>query len=55
MPPLAGHKLLLTSIRKGGTEVFIVDPVTGDMLNVSRSPDGQRICIMSDRESGTNL
>jgi len=64
--PLAGHKLLVTSIRTGDTEVFIADPVTGDMLNVSRSPesedrypcwspDGRRLCFMSDRESTTNL
>ena len=35
---LAGHKLLVTSVRTGDTEVFIVDPTTGDMFNVSRSP-----------------
>jgi TolB protein len=64
--PLAGHKLLVTSIRTGDTEVFIADPVTGDMLNVSRSPesedrypcwspDARHICFMSDREGTTNL
>ena len=35
---LSGQKLLVTSVRTGDTEVFIADPVTGDMTNVSRSP-----------------
>ena len=63
---LSGHKLLVTSVRTGDTEVFIADPTTGDMFNVSRSPksedrypcwspDGKQICFMSDRESTTNL
>ena len=63
---LSGYKLLVTSVRTGDTEVFIADPATGDMVNVSRSPksedrypcwspDGKRICFMSDRENATNL
>jgi TolB protein len=63
---LAGHRLLVTSVRTGDTEVFIADPATGDMFNVSRSPksedrypcwspDGGRICFVSDREGTTNL
>ena len=63
---LTGNKLLITSIRTGDTEVFIADPTTGDMFNVSRSPksedrypcwspDGKQICFMSDREGTTNL
>lgn len=63
---LAGYKLLVTSVRTGDTEVFIADPTTGDMFNVSRSPtsedrypcwspNGKRICFMSDRGGTTNL
>jgi TolB protein len=63
---LAGQKLLITSVRTANTEVFVVDPETGDAQNVSRSPksedrypcwspDGKRICFMSDREGTTNL
>jgi TolB protein len=63
---LAGHKLLLTSVRTGDTEVFIVDPDTGDAFNVTRSPasedrypcwspDGKRIAFTSDRNHSTNL
>ena len=59
---LSGHKLLVTSVRTGDTEVFIADLTTGDLFNVSRSlksedrypcwsPDGKQICFMSDRES----
>ena len=63
---LSGHQLLITSVRTGDTEVFIADPTTGDLFNVSRSPksedrypcwspDGKQICFMSDREGKTNL
>lgn len=63
---LAGQELLLTSVRTGDMEVFVVNPVTGDARNISRSPksedrypcwspDARNICFMSDRESTTNL
>lgn len=63
---LSGEKLLVTSVRTGDTEVFIADPTTGDMFNVSRSPksedrypawspDAKHIVFMSDREHSTNL
>lgn len=63
---LAGYQLLVTSVRTGDTEIFLANPETGDMRNLSRSPksedrypgwspDGTRICFMSDRENSTNL
>ncbi|MFO1460165.1 MAG: hypothetical protein U1G08_12225 [Verrucomicrobiota bacterium] len=63
---LRGHTLLVTSVRTGDTEVFIANPTTGDLFNVSRSPksedrypcwspDARQICFMSDREGTTNL
>ena len=63
---LAGHKLLLTSVRTGNTELFVVDPVWGDAQNVSRSPsseeryacwspDGKQIAFISDRTGTPNL
>lgn len=63
---LAGYKLLVTSVRTGDTEIFIVDPDTGDATNVSRSPksedrypcwapDGRHVAFISDRNQSTNL
>jgi TolB protein len=57
---LAGYKLLVTLVRTGDTEVFIADPDTGDLTNVTRSPatedrypcwspDGRRIAFTRDR------
>ena len=64
--PLGAHRLLVTSVRTGDTEVFVANPETGDMTNLSRapksedrypcwSPDARHICFMSDREHSTNL
>lgn len=63
---LAGHRLLVTSVWTGDTEVFIASPATGDMLNVSRSPasedrypgwssDGEKTAFVSDREGAANF
>src|SRR6516164_3877473 len=57
---LWGYKLLVTSVRTGDTEVFVVDPDTGDMMNLSRSPktedrypcrshDGRQVAFTRDR------
>ena len=61
---LAGHHLLVTSVRTGHTEIFEVNPVSGDATNVTRSrdcenrypcwsPDGRQIAFTSNREGGT--
>ncbi|HKD35373.1 MAG TPA: hypothetical protein VKB78_01190, partial [Pirellulales bacterium] len=63
---LAGQKLLVTSVRTGDTEVFVVDPETGDALNLTRSPksedrypcwspDGNRVAFTSNRDGPYNL
>lgn len=55
--------MLITSVRTGDTEVFAVDPVTGDARNLSRSPrsedryaswsyDGKRVVFTSNRTGG---
>jgi TolB protein len=60
---LIGHKLLTTSIRTGDTEVFVIDPATGDAFNVTKAPkseeryplwlpDGRRVVFTSNREDG---
>jgi TolB protein len=57
---LAGYKLLVTLVRTGNTQVFIADPDTGDLTNVTRSPstedrypcwspDGKRVAFTRDR------
>jgi TolB protein len=63
---LAGRQLLVISMCTGDTEVFIVDPETGDARNLSRSPgsaeryaswspDGGRVAFTSDRDGTYNL
>ncbi len=52
--------MLITSVRTGDTEVFAVDPITGDARNLSRSPqsedryaswsyDGRQVVFTSNR------
>jgi TolB protein len=63
---LSEHSFLVTSVRTGDTDVFIADPTTGDMFNITRapdseerypcwSPDGRRIAFISDRSGTPNL
>ena len=60
---LAGYALVTTSIRTNDTEVFIIDPVTGDAFNLTKaptseerypswSPDGRRVVFTSNRIDG---
>ena len=61
---LAGQRLLVTSVRTGDTEIFEVDPDSGDARNITRSPssedrypcwspDGRQIAFTSNRAAGT--
>ncbi len=63
---LDGHAFLLTSTHTGDTEIFLVDPVTGDAKNLTRSPkseerypcwsaDAKRVAFTSDRDGTMNL
>ncbi len=57
------QQLLITSVRTGDTEIFLVNPVTGDATNLTRSPqseerypawspDGRKIVFTSNRQDG---
>jgi TolB protein len=63
---LAGRTLLISTVRTGDTEVFSVDPDSGDSHNLSRSPgsedryrcsspDGSRVAFISDRSGRPDL
>ena len=58
--------LLVTSVRTGDTEIFVVDPDTGDAQNLSRSPtseerypcwspNGKQVAFTSNRDGNYNL
>lgn len=66
LPDLKGQQFLITSVRTGDTEIFLVDPTTGDATNLTRSPrseerypcwspDGRRFAFTSDRDGTMNL
>lgn len=38
---LAGYTTLMTSVRTGDTEVFVVDPAVGNAQNLTRSPKSE--------------
>jgi TolB protein len=63
---LAGHSLVVATFRTGDTEIFVVDPDTGDARNLTRSPgsserypswspDGSKVAFNSDRDGTHNL
>jgi TolB protein len=63
---LAGYQLVVTSVRTGDTELFVVDPDTGDSRNLTRSPksedrypmwspDGSKVAFTSNRDGAYNL
>jgi TolB protein len=63
---LAGHNFLASSIRTGNTEVFLIDPWTGDARNLTGSPvsnqrypawspDARQFVFTSDRDGTANL
>ena len=63
---LAGHRLAVATFRTGDTEIFLVDPETGDARNLTRSPssserypafspDGSLVSFNSDRDGEFNL
>jgi Tol biopolymer transport system component len=63
---LSGYKLLTSSFRTGDPEIFIVDPDTGDAVNLTHRPgsyerypawsrDGSRVTFISDRDGTFNI
>jgi TolB protein len=64
--PLTGDRFLITSVRTGDTEIFEVDPDSGDARNITRSPNsedrypcwsptGKQIAFTSNRDGTYNL
>jgi len=63
---LAGHEFLITGFRTGNTEIYRIDPYTGDAKNLTRSPtshqrypvwspSGDQFLFTSDRDGTYNL
>jgi len=63
---LPGHEFLMTGLRTGNTEVYRINPYTGDATNLTRhpsshqrypmwSPDGSQFLFTSDRDGTYNL
>ena len=61
-----GHSLLVVSSRAGFSDIFVVDPDSGDARNLTRSdgftarypswaPDRQQVAFVSDRDGTENL
>jgi TolB protein len=60
---LENTQFLITSVRTGDTEIFLVNPVTGDAFNITKAPNseerypewhpnGKQVIFTSNREDG---
>jgi TolB protein len=60
---LENTQFLITSVRTGDTEIFLINPVTGDAFNITKAPDseerypawhpnGKQVIFTSNREDG---
>ncbi len=63
---LADYRMVVATFRTGDTELFVVDPDSGDSRNLTRSPksserypslspDGSQVAFNSDRDGTFNL
>jgi TolB protein len=60
---LENTQFLITSVRTGNTEIFLINPVTGDAFNITKAPNseerypewhpnGKQVIFTSNREDG---
>src|SRR5664279_4793421 len=60
---LENTQFLITSVRTGDTEIFLINPVTGDAFNITKAPNseerypawhpnGKQVIFTSNREDG---